>query len=191
LKKKGGDKNMRFGKLRFLKDEAAIETSEVAVIMAVVVLVVAMSGCTSTNTPPVAQVTSTPAVTYSPTPTSARTTMQTSTPAPTPDTAAIADKAFADAADACIAATPAISNVTTQLAFTTCLQDAPDPKGVCAVNYKYNILKATKDDATSAGYSRENKRIPLVRDAYRRNLSYNTMTDTVGACSQQRLGIPI
>lgn len=30
---------MRFGKLRFLRDNAAIETSEVAVIIAVVVLV--------------------------------------------------------------------------------------------------------------------------------------------------------
>jgi hypothetical protein len=166
-------------------------TSIFMVIMAVVVLMVALSGCTSTNNPPVAPVESTMAVTYTPAPTPVLTTMPTSTPAPTPDTAAIADKAFADAADACIAATPVISNVTTQLAFTTCLQDAPDPKGVCAVNYKYNILKATKDDATSAGYSRENKRIPLVRDAYRRNLSYNTMTDTVGACSQQRLGVPI
>jgi hypothetical protein len=161
------------------------------VIMAVVVLMTALSGCTSTNNPPVVQVESTPAVTYTPAPTPAFTTMPTSAPAPEPDTAAIADKAFAGAAEACSAATPVISDVTTQLAFTTCMQNTPDPKGVCAVNYKYNILKATKDDATSAGYSRENKRIPLVRDAYSRNLSYNTMTDTIEACSQQPLGVPI
>ncbi len=161
------------------------------VIMAAIVLMVAISGCTSTNNPPVTPVTSTPAVTYTPAPTPALTTMPTSAPAPTPDTAAIADKAFADAADACTAATPLISDVTTQLAFTTCLQNAPDPKGVCAVNYKFNILKATKDDATSAGYSRENKRILLVRDAYNRDMSYNTMTDTVEACSQKPLGVPI
>ena len=161
------------------------------VIMAVVVLMVAMSGCTSTNNPPVAQVKSTPAITYTPAPTPALTAMPTSAPAPTPDKAAIADKAFADAADACIAATPVISNVTTQLAFTTCMQNAPDPKSVCAVNYQYNILKATKDDATSAGYSRENKRIPLIRDAYTKNMSYNTMTDTVEACVQQPSGFPV
>ena len=154
-------------------------------------MVVALSGCTSTNPPPVAPVESTPAVTYTPAPTPALTTIPTSAPAPVPDTAAIADKAFVDAAEACIAATPVISDVTTQLTFTTCMQNAPDPKGVCAVKYKYNVLKATKDDATSAGYSRENKRIPLVRDAYTRNLSYNTMTDTVEACSQQPLGVPI
>ncbi|MFA4848735.1 MAG: hypothetical protein WC626_03330 [Methanoregula sp.] len=159
--------------------------------MAVVVLMVAMSGCTSTNNPPVAQVKSTPAVTYTPAPTPALTAMPTSAPAPTPDKAAIADKAFADAADACSAATPVISNITTQLAFTTCMQNAPDPKSVCAINYQYNILKATKDDATSAGYSRENKRIPLIRDAYNKNMSYNTMTDTVEKCGQQRLGGPI
>lgn len=159
--------------------------------MAVVILMVAISGCTSTNNPPVAPVESTPAVTYTPALTPALTTMPTSAPAPTPDTAAIADKAFADAADACIAATPVISDLTTQLAFTSCLQDAPDPQGVCAVNYKYNILKTTKDDATSAGYSRENMRIPLVRNAYNRDRSYNTITDTVEACSQHPLGVPI
>ena len=159
--------------------------------MAAIILMVALSGCTSTNPPPAAPVESTPAVTYTPAPTPALTTIPTSTPAPKPDTVAIADKAFVDAAEACIAATPVISDVTTQLTFTTCMQNAPDPKGVCAAKYKFNILKATKDDATSAGYSRENKRIPLVRDAYTRNLSYNTMTDTVEACSQQPLGVPI
>jgi hypothetical protein len=161
------------------------------VIMAVVILMTALSGCTSTNNPPVVQVESTPAVTYTPVPTPAFTAMPTSAPTPQPDTAAIADKAFARAADACISATPVISDVTTQLAFTTCLQNAPYPEGVCAVNYKYNILKATKDDITSAGYSRENKRIPLIRDAYSRSLSYNTQTDTVEACSQQPQGVPI
>ena len=159
--------------------------------MAVVVLMTVLSGCTSTNNPPVVPVVSTPEVTYTPAPTTAVTTMPTSAPVPTPDTAAIADKAFTDAAEACSAATPVISDTTTQLAFTTCMQNTPDPKGVCAVNYKYNILKATKDDATSAGYTRENKRIPLVRDAYSRNSSYNTMTDTVEACSQQPLGVPV
>jgi PBP1b-binding outer membrane lipoprotein LpoB len=161
------------------------------VIMAVVVMMVALSGCTSTNDPPVAQVTSTPAVTFTTAPTPALTTMPTPVPTPVPDTAAIADKAFVDAAEACIAATPVISNVTTQLAFTTCVQNTPDPKGVCAVKYKYNVLKATKDDATTAGYSRENKRIPLVREAYSRNMSYNTMTDTVEACNLQPVGFPM
>jgi Flp pilus assembly pilin Flp len=36
---KGGDRAVNFDKFRFLKDEAAIESSEVAVIIAVVVLV--------------------------------------------------------------------------------------------------------------------------------------------------------
>ena len=36
---KGGDRAVNFDKFRFLKDQAAIESSEVAVIIAVVVLV--------------------------------------------------------------------------------------------------------------------------------------------------------
>jgi hypothetical protein len=161
------------------------------VMVAVVVMMTAISGCTSTTKSPAAPAENTPAATYTPAPTPSFTTMPTSAPAPVPDTEAIADKAFYDAAAACSAATPVISNVTTQLAFTTCMQNAPDPKGVCAVNYKYNVLKATKDDATSAGYSRENKRIPLTRDAYERNMSYNTVTDTVEECSMPPLGVPI
>lgn len=153
-----------------------------------------ISGCTSTSTP-VVQVETTPAVTYTPasTPmyTPMVTAMPTSTPVPTRDTAAIADKAFVAAAEACIAATPVISNATTQLEFTTCMQNTPDPKGDCAADYKYNILRATKDDVTSAGYSRENKRIPLVQDAYSKNLSYNTLTDTVEACSSQPMNAPV
>jgi hypothetical protein len=159
-------------------------------MMAIVVLMAAIAGCTNNNAPPAVPVATTQAVTSTLVPTPV-VTMVPSEPVPTPDTVAIADKAFADAADACIAATPVISNVTTQLAFTGCMQNAPDPKGVCAVNYKYNILKATKDDATSAGYARENMRIPFVRDAYHRSLSYNTITDSVEACSPQPLGVPI
>jgi hypothetical protein len=39
FKKKGGDFKMNIGKFRFLRDRQAMETSEVAVIIAVVVLV--------------------------------------------------------------------------------------------------------------------------------------------------------
>ena len=157
-------------------------------MMTFVVLMVVLSGCLNTPNPPVVPVESTPTITYTPVPTPAVITVATSIP--TPDTAAIADKAFADAAEACSIATPLISNVTTQLAFTTCLQNVPDPKGVCAVAYKYNILKATKDDATTAGYSRENTRIPLIRNAYNMSSSYNTLTDTVEGCSLPPLGVP-
>ncbi len=159
--------------------------------MAVVVMMTVISGCTSTSNTPVVPVATTPAATHTPAPTPAFTTMPTSAPAPTPDTAAIADKAFVAAAEACSAYTPVISNASTQLEFTTCMQNTPDPKGECAVDYKYNILRATKDDISSAGYARENKRIPLVRDAYSRNLSYNTLTDTVEACSPQSMNAPI
>ena len=39
FEKKGGEDRMDIGKLRFLRDRQAMETSEVAVIIAVVVLV--------------------------------------------------------------------------------------------------------------------------------------------------------
>lgn len=158
-------------------------------IMAVVILMAALSGCLNSNSPPMVQAAITPTVTYTAAPVPTVTQLPTAAPVPEPDSGAIADAAFARAADACIAANPVISNITTQLAFTTCLQNAPYPTGLCAVNYKYNLLKTTKDDATSAGYSRENRRIPLVRDAYNRNLSYNTQTDTVGPCNRLPPGV--
>jgi hypothetical protein len=167
------------------------QSSVFVVIMAVVILMAALSGCLNSSSPPVVQVATTPLVTYTAAPIPTVTLLPTAAPVPEPDSGAIADTAFAGAADACIAANPVISNITTQMAFTTCLQNAPYPSGLCAVNYKYNLLKTTKDDVTSAGYSRENMRIPLVRDAYSRNLSYNTQTDTVGACNRQPPGVPI
>jgi hypothetical protein len=171
-------------------------STEFIIIMAVVVTMAALSGCTSTSStgaysPPAVQVQSTPAITYTSAPGPAVTSMPASPPVPAPDAGAVADKAFADAAKACFSATPVVSDVTTQLAFTTCIQNTPDPKGLCAVNYKDNILKATKDDPTSAGYSRENKRIPLIQDAYSGNMSYNTRTDTVEACSPLPLAPPM
>lgn len=159
-------------------------------VMAVVILMVALSGCT-TSSPPVVSVATTPVETYTPEPTAAVTVLLTTAPVPTQDTAAIADKGFVDAIDACYAANPVISDVASRLAFTSCVQKTPDPKGVCAWNYKDNILKYTKDDDTTAGYSRVNTRIQLARNAYNKGLSYNYLIDKNEACSQPTMGRPI
>jgi hypothetical protein len=157
----------------------------------IVILMVALSGCTNTNSPPVVPVATTPVVTSTPVPAPAIATVPTTTPVPGPDLTAIADKKFADAAEACYADNPVIANISTQHAFVACMQNSPDPKGVCALNYKDNVLKYTKDDDTSAGYQRENLRIRLARDAYRKNLSYNPLTDQAEACSQLPMSRPI
>jgi hypothetical protein len=165
-------------------------TSVFMVIMAVVVLMAALSGCTSTN-PPVAPVQSTPVVMDTPAPTAAVTVMPTSVPVPAPDNSAVADKKFADATETCFTTTPVISDVTTHLAFVTCMQNTPEPKGLCALNYRNNVLKYTKDDATTAGYARETTRIKLARDAFSRNMSYNSQTDKAEPCSQLPMSAPI
>jgi hypothetical protein len=159
------------------------------VVLAVVILMAALSGCT-TSSPP-APVATTPVVTYTPAPTPEVTNVPTSAPVPTADMEAIADKKFNDATEACYAQTPVISDIATQQAFVSCMQDTPDPKGVCALKYKDNILRYTKDDDTSAGYARENTRIQRARDAYSRNLSYNPLPDKDEACSRLPMSAPI
>jgi hypothetical protein len=161
------------------------------VIMAVVILMTALSGCTSTSSPPVVPVETTTAVTYTPLPTPTGTPLATATPGPQPDAAAIADKQFVDAIEACYAENPSIANVSAQLAFISCTQNTPDPAGMCARNYKSNILRFTKDDDTSAGYLRENTRIQQARDAYSRNLSYNYLTDKAEACGPVPMNLPV
>ncbi|PKL64514.1 MAG: hypothetical protein CVV32_07470 [Methanomicrobiales archaeon HGW-Methanomicrobiales-3] len=117
--------------------------------------------------------------------------MQTTAPAAEPDKVAIADKTFADAARACYAKNPVISDIATRLAFTSCMQDTPDPKGMCALSYKDNILKYIKDDDTSAGYARMNTRIRLAREAFSKNLSYNYLIDKDEECSPLRMDRPM
>lgn len=166
-------------------------SSVFVVVMAAVILMAALSGCTSTSSPPVVPVATTLAVADTPAPTPLVTAVSTTAPVPTPDAAAIADKKFADATKACYADNPVISDVATQQAFVSCMQNTPDPKGVCALNYKDNILKYTKDDDTSAGYSRENSRIQRAKAAFDRNLSYNYLTDKDEECAPHPMDRPI
>lgn len=161
------------------------------VVMAVVMLMTALSGCTSTSNPPVVQVVSTPTITYTPSPAPVVTIVPVTSSVPEADSAAIADKKFVDAIATCYSQNPVIANISAQMAFVSCMQNTPDPRGVCALNYKNNILKYTKEDDTTAGYQRENMRIQRARDAYSRNLSYNYLNDQDEACGQLPMGYPI
>jgi hypothetical protein len=139
--------------------------ASVFAIAALVFLLLA-AGCTTGK----------PAATPVPTvpPTTVETTAITVIPTPTteaPDV--IADRAFAAAADICYQNTPVITNLTTHLAFATCMKDTPLPPGNCAQNYRYYVLKYTNEDASTAGFARETNNVHLARDAFLRNEGYD------------------
>jgi hypothetical protein len=85
----------------------------------------------------------------------------------------LADKAFADAADLCYQATPAVTNTTEHLAFATCMKNTPLPAGNCARNYRYYVLKATNEDMNTAGFARETNTAKLAREAFLRGEGYD------------------
>jgi hypothetical protein len=159
------------------------------VLMAVVILAL-LSGCTGTTSPPVTPAATTPMATPTPM-TPVATPTPTTAAVPTPDSDAVADMSFNTALETCYATTPVITNGTSRVAFVNCLQNAPDPKGGCAVNYKSNVQRYLKDDDTTAGYNRMNSRIQLARDAYSRNLTYNYVLDQAEPCSPQPTGFPV
>ena len=160
------------------------------VMMAVVVMAAAFSGCTSTTSPPAAPAQNTPVPISTPVMTPVATMTPPPTTVPAPDTS-VADKNFVNGMDACYASIPVISDIPTHIAMVNCVQAVPDPAGLCAQNYQSNVKVYLKDDDTTAGYNRQNTRIGLARDAYNRSLSYNYVTGQAEACSQPPLGVPI
>jgi hypothetical protein len=85
----------------------------------------------------------------------------------------IDDMKFVDAAETCYKDTPMITNISTHTVFVTCMQKTPHPTSVCALNYRSNALKYTKDDDTTAGNQRETYNVHLFRSAFFSNLTYN------------------
>lgn len=118
-----------------------------------------------------------------PLPTAVQTTVTTMTATPTP-TAVLPDpdKAFADAADICYQKTPVITNLTTHLAFATCMKDTPLPPGNCAQNFRYYVLKATNEDASTAGFARETNTARLAREAFIRGEGYDGIRQEYVPC---------
>ena len=150
-------------------------------IAAIVVLLLA-AGCTTSKPAPV-PVTTIPVTTI-------QTTVPTPTPVPTTPPGldeAAKDKAFTDAADACMNSTPVIANITTHLTFATCMKNTPLPAGNCALNYRYYVLKTTNEDLTTAGFARQTKNAQLARDAYFRGEGYDGVSQQYVPCGNATL----
>jgi hypothetical protein len=151
--------------------------------VAALVFLLLMAGCT---TRPAAESVATPPATT--VQTTAATTLMMVVPTATeemPNTTA--DRAFADAADACYRKTPVITNISTHLEFATCMKDTPLPSGNCARNYRYYVLKSTNEDATSAGFARETTTARLAREAFLRGEGYDGIRQEYVPCGNATL----
>jgi hypothetical protein len=153
-----------------------------ALTIAALVILLLAAGCTTTKPAPV-PVTTIPVTTI-------QTTVPTPTPLPTTlpgwDEAA-KDKAFTDAADACMNSTPVIDNISSHLVFATCMKNTPLPSGNCALNYRYYVLKYTNEDLTTAGFARQTKNAQLARDAYLRVEGYDGVSQKYVPCGNATL----
>jgi hypothetical protein len=134
------------------------------VLLIIVVLLTA--GCTSADKNPVAA----PTITLSQTQaiivsqTTVIPVYVTPTYSEQPAQGSTDDSRFLDAVNICYNKTPVISDVKTNLDFTICMQHTPVPTGVCAQRFRSEILKyTTKDDDTTAGYTRETNNMKVAR----------------------------
>lgn len=167
---------MKKGPMKSIAHTAGKYPASVFAVAALVFLLL-LAGCTSK--PAAEPVTSTPAITTVQTPVTTMTAVPTPTEA-LPDPTA--DKKFSDAAEACYNSTPAITDLTTHLAFATCMKDTPLPSGNCAMNYRYYVLKSTNEDTTSAGFARETSTVHLARDAFLRGEGYDGIRQEYVPC---------
>jgi len=147
--------------------------------VAALVFLLLIAGCTTQPAP--MPVTTAP-------PTTIQTPVTTMTTVPTP-TAVLPDpdKVFTDAADICYQKTPVITDLTTHLAFATCMKDTPLPSGNCAQNYRYYVLKATNEDPTTAGFARETNTARLAREAFLRGEGYDGIRQEYVPCGNATL----
>jgi hypothetical protein len=166
---------MKKGPMKSTAHNAGEYLASVFTVAALVFLLI-MAGCT--GKPAAEPLTTPPATTIQTT-----ATIMTVVPSPTevlPDPTA--DKKFADAADACFNKTPVITNLSTHLAFATCMKDTPLPLGNCALNYRYYVLKYTNEDTTTAGFARETENSRLAREAYFRGEGYDGVRQEYVPC---------
>jgi len=140
----------------------------IASVFAVAALVFLLLAAGCTSKPAAEPVMTAPATTVQTTVTT-MTVVPTPTALPTPTP----DEKFVVAADACYNSTPAITDLTTHLAFATCMKNTPLPTGNCAQNYRYYVLKSTNEDATTAGFARETTTARLAREAFLRGEGYD------------------
>jgi hypothetical protein len=143
--------------------------------IAVLVFLLLMAGCT---TKPAEPVVTPPPVTVVQTTVTTMTVVPTPTAVPTPSD----DKLFTDAAEACYQKTPVVSDLTTHLAFATCMKNTPLPSGNCAQNWRYYVLKSTNEDTTTAGFARQTNTARLAREAFLRGEGYDNIRQEYVPC---------
>ena len=158
-----------------MKKRATNSTAPVFAVAALVFLLL-IAGCTSQ--PAEKPVVNTPVMTV-------QTTVTTMTVVPTTaaePTVSADDRMFIKAADMCYNNTPVITDLTTHMAFATCMKDTPLPSGNCAQNFRYYVLKSTNEDPTSAGFSRETTTARLAREAFLRGEGYDGIRQEYVPC---------
>lgn len=178
---------MKKGPMKSTAHDAGKYLATVFTVAALVSLLL-LAGCTSR--PAAEPVTTPPATTMQTTVAAVQTTATTMTVVPTPTEALpdpTADQKFADAADICFNKTPVITNLSTHMAFATCMKDTPLPLGNCALNYRYYVLKHTNEDASSAGFVRETENTRLAREAYLRGEGYDGVRQEYVPCGNATL----
>ena len=144
-----------------------------AVIATAIILIITTCGCVQQQPVVNATVNVTPTVTVS----------VTSTPTIKPSDYSVDDRKFIDAAEVCYRDTPYIENLSTHMAFVTCMKNTPDPTSACAKAYRHNALKYTNEDGTTSGYKRETYNTQLFRDAFFNNKTYNATRQEFEACT--------
>jgi hypothetical protein len=172
---------MKKGPMKSTAHNAGEYLASVFTVAALVFLLL-MAGCTSK--PAAEPITTTPATTIQTTVTTIMTVVPTTVEEWSSSTA---DRAFVDAADICYKNTPVITNLSTHLAFATCMKDTPLPSGNCALNYRYYVLKYTNEDTTTAGFARETSNARLAREAYLRGEGYDGVRQEYVPCGNSTL----
>jgi hypothetical protein len=169
---------MKKGPMESTKQKTGKYPATVFAVAALVFLLL-IAGCTTQPAP--VPVTTVP-------PTTVQTPVITMTTVPTP-TAVLPDpdKEFTDAAEICYQKTPVITNLTTHLAFATCMKNTTLPAGNCAQNFRYYVLKSTNEDASTAGFARETNTARLAREAFLRGEGYDGIRQEYVPCGDATL----
>ncbi len=137
------------------------------IVLLVAVLLTA--GCTNDNK----NIAVTPAVTGTQPPVLPVSVVPTLPETPLQDTTD--DRNFVDAFEICYNNTPVITDTKTNLEFTICMQHTPIPTGECAKHFRSDVLKyATKDDSTTAGFTRETHNMQVARAAFYKNVRWDS-----------------
>jgi hypothetical protein len=140
-----------------------------SLLVLLLVAVLLTTGCTNENK----NVAITPAVIVTQTSILPMSIVPTSTEKPIQDNTD--DKKFLDAVEICYNNTPVITDIKTNIEFTTCMQHTPIPTGKCAKSFRSEIFTyATKDDITTAGLKRMNDNMRLARAAFYNNMTWDS-----------------